>query len=90
MTKVCRTCARPFETPNVNRTHCRPECRWVTIANANRKHRQHAATGNRRACHAREIQQAGFWVTPELIALLESSWQRGRQSRIPRAMAKAS
>ena len=87
MTKVCTTCQRVFETPNVNRKHCSPTCRWHTIAQANRRHRQRAATGQRVARHRREIQQAGFWVTPELIALCESAWQRGRHARIPKTMA---
>lgn len=79
-------CARPgcgqsFESPNVNRKHCSPDCRWLTVAAANRKYRQHAATAQRRARMAREITAAGFWVSPELIALCEGCWQRGRQAR---------
>jgi hypothetical protein len=88
MTKTC-PCGVVFETPSVNRKHCSDECRWETIARANRKHRQHAATAQRTARHARDIQAAGFWVTPELIALCEGCWQRGRHSRTPR-LAKAS
>jgi hypothetical protein len=79
-------CARPgcgqtFDSPNVNRKHCSESCRWMTIAAANLKYRERDATTQRRNRHAKEIAAAGFEVSPELIALCENCWQRGRQAR---------
>jgi hypothetical protein len=79
MHKICArpTCGTAFDTPNVNRAYCSPDCRnWKRVQIANQYRRQQADT-QRRHRHEADLAECGLEPTPALIAFGELRYKRG-------------
>ena len=79
MTKTCLTCQHEFWTAQTRQRYCTQRCWYRSDARkvALRKGQAKRADGRRQNKFAREITAAGFWFTPELLALCQSVYRRG-------------
>ena len=77
----CAFCKQPFEPKDKQQRYCSPKCAYACPVR-----NQHVARGRAKAArttiarkYAADIQEAGFWMTPELIALLQKVDKRARE-----------
>ena len=79
MTKTCPTCHSEFWTAQRRQVYCTPSCWYRSKARraVMRIGQAKFAEGRRRKKFETEIKAAGFWFTPELLALCRSVYRRG-------------
>lgn len=78
---TCKFCRQPFEPKDKQQRYCSPKCSYACpIRNKNvAKGRYKAAQTQIARQWAKDVKEAGFWMTPELIALLQKVDKRARE-----------
>jgi len=90
--KPCAFCGEPFFPQDGQQRYCSTKCGYACPERNKRVSRNRAAAARTTIARkwAKDIKEAGFWSTPELLALLQKvdlrGYQRGVHSK-PKARA---